>query len=120
MPTILAILLDLVAVGLLSVIGRASHAESLDAAAVARTAAPFVVGALMGWVLLLVRHFTDSLWVQGLTVWIVTVVFGVFFRGVLGEGVPPVFVLVAATFLAAVMFGWRGVAQLLLRGRAIH
>ena len=118
MPTILAIVLDLACVALLAVIGRSAHSEGLGAAEVGRTAMPFVVACLAAWVFLMLRRFTDSPWVQGLTVWVVTVGVGMVVRGLLGEGTHWSFVLVAATFLAATMAGWRGIAGLVLRRRA--
>ncbi|WP_040160646.1 DUF3054 domain-containing protein [Nigerium massiliense] len=117
MPTILAVLLDLVAVGLFSMIGLASHGEPLAPDAVVRVAAPFVLATLMGWIVLMLRRFTDSLWWQGLTVWAFTLTVGMLVRGLLGMGVQVSFVIVAAVFLAAVMFGWRGIARLVLRRR---
>ncbi len=118
MNTLLAILLDLVAVFVFAALGRTSHAEALDAAGVVRTASPFVLGALMGWVVLLMRRFTNHLLKQGLFVLAATVLLGMFFRLMLNEGVQPSFVLVATLALGVLMLGWRLLATLILRRTA--
>lgn len=120
MPLILSVLLDLLCVVVFALIGRASHQEALDAAGAARTAAPSWRGRLMGWILILMRRFSGSLWLQGLTIWVMTLVWGMVIRTVLGGGFQLSFVLVAGAFLAVVMFGWRGIAALVLRRRSIH
>lgn len=113
--SILAILLDVLAVFVFAAIGRASHAEAADVNGVIHTALPFVLATLMGWVFLMMRRFTNSLWKQGAFVLLATVLLGMFFRLMLGEGVQPSFVVVATIALGVLMALWRGVATLLLR-----
>lgn len=115
MPRLLAIALDVAAVFAFAAIGRASHAEASDPEGVARTAAPFLLAALMAWVFLVMKQPTQSLWRQGLLVWGATVVGGMLFRAMLGEGVQPAFVAVTAIALAAGLFAWRAVAVWVLR-----
>lgn len=119
MPSILAILLDVLMVFVFAVLGRAAHGESTEPALVWQTAAPFLLASLMAWVLLMLKRFTDSLFVQGFTVWAITLAGGMFFRVMLGESIHWSFVAVAAIMLLALFFAWRGVAHLALRrGRA--
>lgn len=115
MPRLLAIVLDVAAVLVFAAVGRASHAEASDPVGVARTAGPFLLAALMAWVFLVMKRPTESVWRQGLVVWGTTLVGGMLFRVMLGEGVQPAFVAVAAAALAAGQFGWRAVALLVLR-----
>ncbi len=115
MPRLLAIVLDVAVVAVFATVGRASHAEATDPAGVARTAGPFLLAALMAWVYLVMKRPTESPWRQGLVVWGATLAGGMLFRVLLGEGVQPAFVAVAAAVLAAGLFGWRAIDRALSR-----
>lgn len=115
-------LVDLVLVLVFAGIGRASHEEGLSAAGLARTAGPFVVGWLAGWVLVALvpatRHRPRSL-PAGVLVWVATVVVGMLVRGgLVGDGVQTSFVVVTTIVLAVFLLGWRALALLVTRGRA--
>ena len=116
-----AALVDLVLVLVFAGIGRMSHEEGLSVAGLARTAVPFVVGWLAGWVLVAVvpttRHRPRSL-LAGVLVWVAVVVVGMVVRGgVVGDGVQTSFVVVTTIVVAVFLLGWRALAALVTRGR---
>lgn len=107
-------LLDVLAVLLFAAVGRRSHAEGLDVAGIVRTAGPFLVGTAAGWLLASVTLDGGPRSLQfGAVVLTATVVLGMLFRRVAGEGTAASFVVVATTVLAVLLLGWRLVAGLL-------
>ena len=116
-----AALVDLVLVVVFAAIGRASHHEGLGIAGLAQTAGPFVVGWLVGWVLVVVvpasRVHPRGL-PAGALVWVATVVVGLLVRHATGGGIQTSFVVVTAIVLAVFLLGWRAVAHLVTRGRS--
>jgi hypothetical protein len=116
-----AALLDLVLVLLFAAIGRVSHGEDLGPAGMARTAGPFLVGWLVGWVLVALvpstRTRPRSL-LAGVLVWAAVVVVGMVVRHAVGDGVQTSFVVVTTIVVAVFLLGWRAVAALVARGRA--
>jgi hypothetical protein len=105
--------LDVALVLLFAAVGRRSHAEGVDVAGIARTAAPFLVGTAAGWLLasLTLDSGPRSL-AFGAVVLACTVVVGMLLRRVAGEGTAFSFVLVATSVLAVLLLGWRAVATL--------
>jgi hypothetical protein len=109
--------IDLLAVIVFVIIGRASHGEGILGLLV--TLWPFAVGLLVGHVLALVlgqREARSIRW-AGVVVWISTVVVGMVLRAVSGQGVQLSFVIVTVLVLAALLLGWRLVAWLIARRR---
>jgi hypothetical protein len=116
-----AALLDLVLVLLFAGIGRVSHGEDLGPAGLARTAGPFLVGWLVGWVLVALVPSTRSRprsLLAGVPVWVAVVVVGMVVRHAVGDGVQTSFVVVTTIVVAVFLLGWRAVAALVARGRA--
>ena len=114
-------LVDLVLVLVFAGIGRVSHEEGLTAAGLARTAGPFVVGWLVGWVLVALvpatRHRPRSL-LSGVLVWVATVVVGMLVRGgLVGDGVQTSFVVVTTIVLAVFLLGEDRCSRCDRRGR---
>ncbi|ROR83179.1 Protein of unknown function [Plantibacter flavus] len=109
--------IDLLAVIVFVVIGRASHGEGILGLLV--TLWPFAVGLLVGHVLALVlgQRETRSVRWAGVVVWVSTVVVGMVLRAVSGQGVELSFVIVTVLVLAALLLGWRLVAWLIARRR---
>jgi hypothetical protein len=109
--------IDLLAVILFVLIGRASHGEGILGLLV--TLWPFAVGLLVGHVLALVlgQRETRSVRWAGVVVWMSTVVVGMVLRAVSGQGVQLSFVIVTVLVLAALLLGWRLVAWLIARRR---
>ena len=119
--TATAALTDLVLVLVFAGIGRVSHEEGLTAAGLARTAGPFVVGWLVGWVLVVLVP-TTRLKPRGLAagvlVWVAVVVVGMLVRGgLVGDGVQTSFVVVTTIVVAVFLLGWRALAALVTRRR---
>ncbi|SMQ75217.1 Protein of unknown function [Plantibacter sp. VKM Ac-1784] len=109
--------IDLLAVIVFVLIGRASHGEGILGLLV--TLWPFAVGLLVGHVLALVlgQRETRSVRWAGVVVWVSTVVVGMVLRAVSGQGVQLSFVIVTVLVLAALLLGWRFVAWLVARRR---
>ncbi|NUJ89799.1 DUF3054 domain-containing protein [Plantibacter sp. MCCC 1A11337] len=109
--------IDLLAVIVFVLIGRASHGEGILGLLV--TLWPFAVGLLVGHVLALVlgQRETRSVRWAGVVVWVSTVVVGMVLRAVSGQGVQLSFIIVTVLVLAALLLGWRFVAWLIARRR---
>ncbi|GAB3212128.1 DUF3054 domain-containing protein [Nocardia tengchongensis] len=107
-------------------IGRRSHDEAI-AAGLLRTFWPFGTGLLLGWVISVAvaagregvsaaqRFDGRAVWPTGVIVWLSTLVGGMALRAVSGQGVALSFVIVAATFLALFVIGWRAAVRVLVR-----
>lgn len=97
---------DVLAVLVFAAVGRTSHAEVAAAVGVLTTAAPFLLGLLVGW--LVVRAWRDpSRLPVGVVVWAGTVVVGLATRVAFTHRLPLPFALVAAASLALLLLGWR-------------
>ena len=118
----LAVALDIVAVLVFVVIGRASHAKGESLGGVASTAWPFLAGLGAGWlVLFLLWHgvlarplAAFGVLPAGVVAWLATVVVGMALRVVSGQGTDVAFIAVALAFVGLFLLGWR----LFLRGAA--
>lgn len=108
-----AAMVDVLAVLLFVVIGRASHQHAETAGGIASTAWPFAAGLGLGWGLLAAagrlrgRSVSPSSLSSGAAVCVTTVAFGMACRVVAGQGSAPAFVGVATGFLGALMLGGR-------------
>lgn len=100
-PLVLA--LDLVVVVAFAALGRRSHEEGGGLAGVADTAWPFLVGLVLGHVL--VRGSVTLR--AGVVTWVATVAVGMVLRQLTGDGTALSFVLVATGFLGAGLLGGR-------------
>lgn len=109
----IAALLDLVCVMIFVALGIQSHNESDS---FLQVAAPFVAALAVAWVVAMPLRAPESL-KSGLVIWLVTLVGGMLLRRVMGDGTAATFILVATTFLAVTMLGWRAAAAA-LRSRA--
>ncbi len=108
----------MVAVFAFVVIGRDNHDEGLDLNGLFRTAAPFVIGAVVGWAI-------SKAWDKptdiraGLITWACAVVIGMAVRRVFyGDGIAATFIAVATVFLGATLVGWRALYSLVARRRS--
>ncbi|MFZ0120863.1 MAG: DUF3054 domain-containing protein [Pseudonocardiaceae bacterium] len=105
---------DALAVLVFAAVGRSSHAEVVDAFGLLTTAAPFLLGLVVGW--LVGRAWRAPLRLPvGVAVWLGTVVVGLGVRAAFTHRLPLTFVLVAAVSLALFLLGWRAIAQLVAR-----
>ncbi len=104
-----SLLLDLAFVVVFAVVGRASHAETLDLAGIATTAWPFALSAALGSVVGSWRNW--PWWAQGVFVWVVALTGGMALRFAAGGSTAPAFVIVAGISLAVLLIGWRALAR---------
>ena len=92
-------------------IGRRNHDENPGIAGLVDTAAPFVLGLAIAW--MVARAWREP-WSRttGLIVWIGTVAAGMILRRfVFDDGTALSFVIVASIFLGTFLNGWRAVAR---------
>lgn len=115
---LIAAIFDLVAVIVFTIIGRASHARAFDFAGFLGTLWPFLVGALIGWLLSRSWRNAERIWPNGVLIWLNTIVFGMFLRALSGQGVQTSFVIVATLATGILLIGWRLVALFVGRARA--
>jgi hypothetical protein len=103
----LAVGIDVFSVTLFVAIGRREHDRGSAIAGLIETAAPFLLALALGWVLLRAwRRPTE--WRTGLGIWAITLAAGMLLRNVVfDDGTATSFVIVAATFLALFLVGWR-------------
>jgi len=110
-----AVALDAIAVLVFVGIGRHTHDHGVAPAGVASTAWPFLVGLAVGWAVLLSLHRDATTIRSGAAVCVVTVAVGMLLRVVAGQGTAFAFVLVALSFLGALMVGWRAIVAVIRR-----
>lgn len=107
-----AALLDVLLVVTFAALGRVSHSEETALTGAFMTAWPFLVGTVVGW--MLVRGGSKN-WpvtvAHGIPVWASTLIVGMLIRVVIGAGTALSFILVAGSVLAVFLLGWRWLAQ---------
>ena len=111
----MSIVIDIDLVVVFAALGRASHTEALDVAGISRTALPFVAGTLIAWIALTLRKSSGSSLSAGAFVWALTLIGGMLFRVLLGDGTAVAFIIVAAVTLALFLLGWRLILWLVQR-----
>lgn len=111
----LAIGIDVFSVTLFVAVGRREHERDSAIAGLIGTAAPFLLALALAWLVWRAwRRPTD--WRTGVGIWAVTLIGGMLLRRlVFDDGTATSFVIVAATFLALFLVGWRLVLTLLER-----
>jgi hypothetical protein len=99
--------LDVFSVVVFVAIGRRNHDESGAFTGVLETAAPFLIGLAIAW--LIVRAWRRPTKVTtGVLIWPITVLVGMIVRNlVFDDGTATSFVIVATVFLGACLVGWR-------------
>lgn len=113
-----AIVCDVVAVVVFVVIGRGSHGEALGVLGLLSTLWPFLVGLGIGWAAAQAWKHPFRLPLPGVPIWLITVIGGMLFRVLSGQGTAASFVAVATIALGILLIGWRVVAALAGRRRA--
>lgn len=117
-PVVSAALLDFLVVLVFVVVGRSSHTEALSLAGIASTAWPFWAGTALGWLAGRVWREPVRLRPVSVAVWLGALVGGMVLRVLVGQGTELSFILVAGTFLAVFLLGWRAVATAFARAAA--
>jgi hypothetical protein len=122
-PDVPAAAADVLAVAVFVLLGRTSHREGGAVTGYLATVWPFLVGAGVGWLALALAHRREAdparggvLPVRSLRAGAVvlagTVVVGMGLRRIFTDGGTPVsFLIVATTFLAVLLLGWRLAAR---------
>lgn len=112
-----AIAIDLVAIAVFALLARMAHQSEdmpFNFTGFLSTLWPFVVGVVMGWII--VREGRGG---RGVWVWLITVVVGLAIWGVRNQAIPHwSFVIVATVMSALLLLGWRGIAGLFGRKSA--
>ncbi|GAA1051485.1 MULTISPECIES: DUF3054 domain-containing protein [Dietzia] len=115
----LMFLLDAVLVGVFATFGRGAHSEGLGIGQVWGTAWPFLVGLVVGWVVVLATRRDPGTIRSGVLVWVATLVGGMLIRGI-GDGRVPhwSFMVVAAIATGVFLLGWRALRAAVSRRRS--
>ncbi|MET4900164.1 DUF3054 domain-containing protein [Paenarthrobacter sp. CC6] len=106
---------DLVLILVFAAIGRDAHARGDIISGAFITAWPFLVGALLGWLVLRVWRAPFAVWPSGVAVWLAAVIVGMMLRAVTGQTVVLPFVIVALISLGVFLLGFRAVIALVRR-----
>lgn len=112
------LLIDLVAVIVFALIGRASHDEN-PVLGLVHTAWPFVVACLVAWALVTWRRIEPMAGAGFVFVWLVTAWGGLGLRLLSGTSARWPFWIVATVVTGLFLGGWRLVVRLAGRRRAI-
>lgn len=97
-------------------LGRRTHDEAGSVAGLLVTAAPFLLAAAAGWVVLVLLKWPSASLRAGALVAATTWSLGMVLRAAaFGGGTAAAFVVVAAVGLAVTMLGWRGVVRAVRR-----
>lgn len=116
MAPLLVFVIDAALVVLFATFGRGVHAEGLGVAQVWATAWPFLVGLVVGWVLVLATRRVSTAVGTGVLLWVSTLLLGMVIRGLTEGRVPHwSFILVAGLTTAVFLIGWRAIAVALRR-----
>ena len=121
MSAALAPVLDLVIVLVFAATGRRNHGETGALEGVLTTAWPFLVGACVGWAIVLVARrslLAGKALTGGVVVWLSTIVVGMLLRQLSDQGTAISFVIVSLVFNGFFMLGWRALVAFLERRRA--
>ncbi len=103
---------DALAIVAFVVLGRRAHDEGTLLTGTLAVAWPFLIGAASAWAAMLAARRPDPVSLRGgLVVVAATVVIGMALRGLTGGGVEVSFVLVATSFLALFLLGWREIVR---------
>lgn len=106
---------DLVLVAVFAALGRNAHDQRAWGAL--ETAWPFLVGALVGWVLIRAHRRPAALFPTGVVVWLSAEIVGMLLRMATGQGTALAFVLVSLGVLGLFLLGYRLVVHLVGRSR---
>jgi len=113
-----AVGLDVFVVVLFVALGLRTHEEESAYAAILVTAAPFLIGLGLAWLVARAWRRPTAI-LTGLMIWPVTVLLGMLLRsGLFDRGTAASFVAVATLFLGAFLVGWRAGWRLLGQRRS--
>lgn len=109
----LAIGIDVFVVVLFVALGRRTHQEDSAFVGVMKTAAPFLIGLAVAWIVARAWKRPAAV-ITGLVIWPLTVLIGMIVRNLIFDrGTAASFVVVTTLFLGALLVGWRLVFRVL-------
>ncbi len=111
-----AVLADLVAVLVFVAIGLSAHGHHESLGNLTQVSAPFLVGALVGHLLVRLRGAQAASPAGGVVVVVATVAIGQVLRVIFGQGTAVSFIAVSLGFNTFIMLGWRFAWSVLRRG----
>lgn len=116
---VLPFAVDVALVVLFVFIGTRNHNTDDNAAGIASTVAPFLIGLIVGWVG--TRAWKTPVAVStGIAIWISTVAIGMLLRNFAWDrGTAGAFIIVATIFNAFTLVGWRVVRENIVSRREI-
>ncbi len=115
----LAVGLDVFAVVLFAALGRRTHDEDGAFLSVLSTAAPFLIGLAVAWLVVRAWRWPTAV-LAGVAIWPIAVLAGMVLRRVAWDrGTATSFVIVATAFLGLAIVGWRLALAAVSRRRAI-
>ena len=108
---VLPFVADIAFVVLFVFIGTRNHNTDENAAGIVSTAAPFLIGLLVGW--LFARAWKSPAAVStGITIWVSAIVVGMLLRHFAWDrGTAGAFIVVATIFNALTLVGWRVIRE---------
>ncbi len=110
-------LFDVASIVVFVLIGRRNHDESAGIGGLLETAAPFLIGLGVGWLIVQAWRWPMAI-VTGLVIWPITILVGMIVRStIFDRGTAVSFVIVATLFLGACLVGWRAAFRLFTRRR---
>lgn len=101
-----ALVADVVCVILFATMGRASHGEVLSPGGLLRTGTPFVLGLVVGWVIVVTARVAALRWLAGVVLWASTLIVGMVVRYFTGQGVAVIFVTLLISGTMAELTAW--------------
>ena len=107
---------DVVLVTIFAALGRNAHEQSPWGAL--ETAWPFLIGALVGWVIVRAHRRPAAIFPTGVVIWLSAEIIGMLLRTVTGQGTALAFVLVSLGVLGAFLLGYRLIVLLIGRVRS--
>ncbi|MGG5174219.1 DUF3054 domain-containing protein [Pseudarthrobacter sp. J1763] len=108
---------DAVLILLFAALGRSAHEHSETFFGIVATAWPFLLGAVLAWVVLGIWKKPLRIWSNGVFLVVITVAVGMVLRVLTGAGTAVAFIIVALVSLAVFLLGHRAIALLILRLR---
>ena len=103
----LALGIDTFSVVFFVAVGRREHDRDSAISGLIDTAAPFLIGLAIAWLVLRAWNRPTD-WRTGVGIWAITLVAGMLLRNIVfGDGTATSFVIVATLFLALFLIGWR-------------
>lgn len=110
-----AFLLDAVLLLIFAGLGRSSHERGNNLVGLFETGWPFLAALAISWIVSLAWRAPAAPVRTGVPIWIGTLILGMIFRLLSGQGTALPFVLVASGTIGVLLVGWRTLAEMIRR-----